>query len=458
MPTFHRLVANTLLASMTNNLIWFALTFWAYLETRSVVATSVIGGAYMLLVAASGLFFGTFVDRHRRRVAMLVSSTASLGAYAAAGLLYVVTPAAHLRDLGRPEFWVLTVLVLAGAIAGNLRSIALSTAVTLLVPADQQARANGLVGTTNGVAFALTSVFSGLAVGLLGMGWSLVITIALTAAALLHLATIAVDEPAVVPSGGNTAFDLRGALTAVRQVPGLLTILYFSTFNNLLGGVFMALADPYGLSLVSVEAWGVVLAVTSAGFIIGGVIVARRGLGAHPVRALLLTNLAMWSLTVAFPVRSSIILLTAGFLLYMMLIPIAEAAEQTTIQRVVPLDTQGRVFGFAQSLETAASPVTSFLIGPIAQVWVIPFMTTGAGAATIGGWFGTGPDRAMALLFMAAGALGLIATVLALRSRAYRALSGRYAELSAPAAPVVRDDVPEQDRPAPVPALAGAGY
>jgi MFS transporter, DHA3 family, multidrug efflux protein len=431
MRTFHRLVVNTLLAGMTNNLIWFALTFWAYLETRSVIASSVIGGAYMLLLAGSGLFFGTFVDRHRRRTAMLISSAGSLAAYLAAGLLYLVTPADDMRDLGRPEFWALTFLVLAGAIAGNLRSIALSTSVTLLVPPEQHARANGLVGTTNGVSFALTSVFSGLAIGLLGMGWSIVITVALTALALAHLNTIAMDEPAPErATGPATSFDLRGALDAVRRVPGLLTILYFSTFNNLLGGVFMALVDPYGLTLVSVEGWGLVLAVTSAGFIIGGLIVARRGLGARPVRTLLLTNLAMWTLTVLFPVRSSIVLLAGGFLLYMVLIPIAEAAEQTTIQRVVPLATQGRVFGFAQSLETAASPVTSFLIGPIAQVWVIPFMTTGVGASAIGGWFGTGPDRAMALLFIAAGLLGLVATVLAMRSHAYARLSSRYAALA----------------------------
>jgi DHA3 family multidrug efflux protein-like MFS transporter len=205
----------------------------------------------------------------------------------------------------------------------------------------------------------------------------------------------------------------------------------------------MALADPYGLSLVPVEVWGAVLAISSAGFVVGGLIVARRGLGARPVRLLLLVNLAMWTLTVLFPLRSSIVLLAAGFLLYMTLIPIAEAAEQTTIQRVVPLPAQGRVFGFAQSLETAASPVTSFLIGPIAQLWVIPFMTTGAGAATIGGWFGTGPDRAMALLFVLAGLIGLVVTAMALRSRGFTDLSARYAAAGR--------------RPAePVPALAGA--
>ena len=435
MRTFHRLVANTLLAGMTNNLIWFALTFWAYLETKSVIATSVVGGAYMLMLAASGMYFGTFVDRHRRKTSMLVSSVASLTAYALAAAFYLITPAEDFRDLGRLEFWGLTVLVLAGAIAGNLRSIALSTSVTLLVPEEQHARANGLVGTVNGISFALTSVFSGLAIGLLGMGWSLLITLALTGLALAHLATITLPEAAPEPQPGSaSAFDLRGALTAVRAVPGLLTILYFSTFNNLLGGVLMALMDPYGLTLVSVEVWGVVLAVTSAGFIIGGLIVARRGLGARPVRVLLLANMAMWTVCILFPTRSSIVMLAIGFLVYLILIPVAESAEQTVVQRVVPLATQGRVFGFAQSLETAASPVTSFLIGPIAQVWVIPFMTTGAGAATIGGWFGTGPDRAIALLFIAAGLLGLVATVLAMRSRAYADLSARYAGAT-PAAP-----------------------
>ncbi|MGH8942360.1 MAG: MFS transporter, partial [Acidimicrobiia bacterium] len=45
--TFHLLVANTVIASTANNFLWFALVFWVYLETRSVIATSVIGGVYM---------------------------------------------------------------------------------------------------------------------------------------------------------------------------------------------------------------------------------------------------------------------------------------------------------------------------------------------------------------------------------------------------------------------------
>ena len=79
MQTFRLLVANTLIATVTNNFIWFALTFWVYLETRSVMATAIIGGGYMLLFAVSGMFFGTFVDRHPRKTSMLLSSGLSLG-------------------------------------------------------------------------------------------------------------------------------------------------------------------------------------------------------------------------------------------------------------------------------------------------------------------------------------------------------------------------------------------
>ena len=85
-------------------------------------------------------------------------------------------------------------MILAGAIAGNLRSVALATTVTLLVPEDERDKANGLVGTVNGVAFAITSVFSGLAIGLLGMGAALAITIVLTVVAAVHLLTINIAE------------------------------------------------------------------------------------------------------------------------------------------------------------------------------------------------------------------------------------------------------------------------
>ena len=233
--------------------------------------------------------------------------------------------------------------------------------------------------------------------------------------------------PAPTPHADAPRFiDVRGAVRAVQVVPGLFALLLFSMFNNFLAGSFMALMDPYGLELVSVEEWGTVLALTSLGFIAGGIVVARRGLGPNPVRTLLLVNVVLWTVTILFPIRSELLPLAIGFLIYMFLIPFAEASEQTVIQKVVPFTEQGRVFGFAQTLETAAAPITAFVIGPIAQFWLIPSMTSGGLANTIGSWWGTGPERAMALIFVVFGAIGLVVTLLALRSRYYRELSDQY--------------------------------
>jgi DHA3 family multidrug efflux protein-like MFS transporter len=287
-----------------------------------------------------------------------------------------------------------------------------------------------MVGTTTGVSFLVTSVISGLLIGLAGMLSVILLALTLTAAVLVHLTTLSIPEVRAARTAGDDSHrtDLRGTIALVAAVPGLLALIAFSTINNFLGGILMALADPYGLSLVSVEVWGLLFGVLSTGFIIGGVLISRWGLGRNPLRTLLLANLVLWGVCSVFALRSSIVLLAVGFFVYLCVVPYAEASEQTVLQKVVPFERQGRVFGFAQSVEQAASPLTAFLISPIAQFVFMPFMTDGAGARLLGPWFGTGPERGMALLFTIAGILGLVLTLVALGSRHYRRLSHHYQE------------------------------
>ena len=449
--TFLHVLVNSLLVSVMNFTLWFAVTFWVFLETRSVFATGMIAGIFLVAVVATGIWFGSLVDHHRKKTALQGSTLVSLALYTVSLTVYLITPAATFRRTDSLVLWAFVVLVMLGVVAGNIRMIATSTLVTLLVPADRRDRANGLVGTTSGVSFLVTSVISGLLVAAGGMFYALLLALVVLGAALLHLALVRVpgDVPGLLPPADGPAsdagpalpgpvedaapsprpdptdgkVDLRGTIRLVRGVPGLMALIGFACFNNFLGGAFMALMDAYGLSLVSVQAWGLLWGVLSTGVILGGLLVAKVGLGTNPVRTLLLVNLVLWAVTILFPLRSSMVVLAVGMYAYMLLMPFAEAAEQTVLQRVVPYERQGRVFGFAASVEQAASPLTAFLIGPIAQFVVIPFMTDGWGARTIGGWFGTGQDRGIALVFVITGVLGLAATLLALSSRYYRELS-----------------------------------
>ena len=440
---FVHLLVNTLLVSVINYTVWFAVTFWVFLETKSVLATGMVAGIFLVTTAVSGIWFGSLVDQYPKKTTMQASSLVSLAFYAVAFTLYQLTTEQTFANPASVMLWVFIVLSMFGVIAGNVRSIALMTLVTLLIPEDRRDRANGLVGTTLGVSFLVTSVISGLLVAAGGMFYVLVLSMAVLALSVVHLAFVRLeDRPEGTAASDAESTDLqpkqhkvdvRGTVRVVRGVPGLLALIAFSCFNNFLAGAFMALLDAYGLYLMSVQAWGLLWGALSTCFILGGLAVAKTGLGKNPVRLLLLVNVGFWSVSCVFPLQSSVIWLTAGMAVYMLLAPYAEAAEQTVLQKVVPYERQGRVFGFAQSIEQAASPLTAFMIGPITQLIFIPFMTTGAGVELIGGWFGTGPDRGIALVFVLTGLVGLVVTFLALGSRPYRQLSERYTGEAEPA-------------------------
>jgi DHA3 family multidrug efflux protein-like MFS transporter len=428
MKPFHHLLANNLVANITNFTVWFALTFWTFLETRSVFATGMIAGIYLVLTAMLGIWFGSLVDHHGKRNMMLVSSIASLILYALALAGYMFDPDIRDAEVQSIALWLFILVSMFAVIAGNIRMIALPTLVTLLVPEDRRDKANGLVGMVSGIGFLTTSAISGFLVARGGMVATLVFAVALSLLAALDLLLVRIDEPRETGEHAEPRrIDLAGTFRIVLGIPGLFALILFSAFNNLLGGVFMALMDAYGLSLMKVEQWGLLWAVTSSAFILSGALIARTGLGANPVRTLLLVNLITWTVAAVFTVQSSIILLTIGCFIWMFFGPYAEAAEQTTLQKVVPFERQGRVFGFAQSVELAASPLTAFLIAPLTQFVFVPFMTDGAGAQAIGDWYGRGPERGIAIVFTIAGLLGLILTIIALRSRSYRKISAAYA-------------------------------
>jgi DHA3 family multidrug efflux protein-like MFS transporter len=384
--------------------------------------------------ATTGIWFGSLVDNHKKKTMMMLSTAFSFVVYLVCFAIYQTVPHSEFTNPASVLLWMFVTLLLVGVIAGNIRTIALPTLVTILIPADRRDKANGLVGTASGMSFLVTSVISGVLVAAGGMFYVLLLAAAIQILAIIHLWFVPVPEKGVVHVEGapvpTKGVDLRGTFKLVRGIPGLMALILFSTFNNFLGGVFMALMDAYGLSLVSVQVWGFLWGLLSTGFIIGGLVIAKIGLGKNPVKTLLLANVVMWVIGSVFTIQSSIILLIVGMYIYMLLIPYVEAAEQTILQKVVPYERQGRVFGFAQSVEQAASPLTAFLIGPIAQFIFIPFMTTGAGVGLIGDWFGTGADRGIALVFVITGLIGLAATLIALGSKYYRQLSAQYLEKS----------------------------
>lgn len=420
---FHHILGTTLIASVTNMFVWFAVTFWVFLQTDSVLATSYVAGIFAVANMLSAFVFGSIVDHTRKKTVMIYSSTISLVCYLFGLLLVMWCSPDVFTNATSPILWIFVLVVVFGSVAGNMRTIALATTVTMLFQEGRD-KANGLVGAVNGVSFSLTSILSGLAIGFSTIEVVMFSSIIGTCIALLYVWCIPLYEAEIVHTDHDTSkFDFKQTFRIVSGIQGLFMLIFFTTFNNFLGGVFMALMDAYGLSLVSVQVWGTMFAIASLGFIVGSGYIAKYGLGQNPLRSMLLVNVVTWTTCIFFTIQPSALLLFGGMIIWMSLIPFIEATEHTVIQSVVPFERQGRVFGFAQSIESAATPITTFLIGPIATFIFIPFMTTGAGVDLIGSWFGVGQDRGIALVFIVAGCIGLLVTLCAFRTRAYHILS-----------------------------------
>ena len=137
-------------------------------------------------------------------------------------------------------------------------------------------------------------------------------------------------------------------------------------------------------------------------------------------------------LGMTFAIREWWWLYALGIFAYMVLIPIAEASEQTIIQRVVPYEKQGRVFGFSASVESAATPLSCVPHRPHRRILAHPFHEYRVRTDMFGWLLGDGEARGIALVFVMASALMLVVVLLAFASRPYRLLSQAYADSPPP--------------------------
>ena len=108
------------------------------------------------------------------------------------------------------------------------------------------------------------------------------------------------------------------------------------------------------------------------------------------------------------------------------------SGRANNITKSCPTEAPGRVFGLAQAVESASSPISAFLIGPIAQFGLIPFMNSQAGKDMFGWLLGTGQARGIALVFLCASIIMLIIVLWAFTTKSYRRLADYYQTAPSP--------------------------
>lgn len=167
---------------------------------------------------------------------MLGSTTLSLIFFILAAGLFFSNPIEVFTKASSPTLWLLIVIIMLGVIVGNIRFIAMSTMMTILFDDQHRDKANGAFGIANGLAFSVVSIFSGLTIGQLGMGWAIIFTLIASFISIIHLLTISFPKEHLdYHHEEHKKIDLAGTIKIVSSIGGLFALIFFSMFNNFLG-------------------------------------------------------------------------------------------------------------------------------------------------------------------------------------------------------------------------------
>lgn len=410
MRTFLLIWFGQLISTLGSSLSSFALGIWIYQQSGQVTQFALVLFSATLPAVVLGPYAGLLADRWNRRWLMVFSDTGS-----ALATLAIVTLLAQ----GRLEAWHIYLSSAFTSVMAAIQSPALSATIPLIVPPEQLVRANGMGQIARSLGQLIAPLIGGMlltAIGIQGVIMIDLITFLVAVSSLLLI-----RFPSYAPRDPDEAGEpwWSAALAGWRYVldrPGLLGLLvFFATINFLLGSIEV-LVTPLVLSFTTAETLGLLLFIGGLGMLCGSLAMSLWRGPANPIHAILLPQLVGGLCVVVAGVNTNVLVLAVVAFVYFFGIPICDGYSMLVFQQKVAAGVQGRVFAVIGVVANIVLPVSYLVVSLLADRVFEPLMQPGTPlAARLGPLFGTGSGRGIGLLFAVAGALAVIATLLAYR-------------------------------------------
>ncbi|WP_051059084.1 MFS transporter [Nocardiopsis lucentensis] len=359
-PAFRALALGRSLMYLGNGMASVALAFAVLDTTGSLVNVGLVVGARSVANVCLLLLGGVIADRLPRSLVLrggCALAAASQGVLA----LTLLTGAASL------PLMIGLSLINGAAAAANLPAAAALTPQT--VPAGLLRPANAMlrVGTHTGM-FA-GAALGGAVVGLMGAGWAIaadavLFTLAGVAFLFLRLPGGALHAAG---EGSNVLRDLRDGWSEFIARPWVwIIVLQFMVVNAGWSATTSVLGPAIADATFGRTLWGVLMAVNSAGLLLGGVLAARW----QPRRALLYGTALILVQTVplfALAGPTPLPLLFAAMFVAGVAVEQFSVAWEVSVQENVPQQKLSRVYSYDALGSFVAMPVGQIAIGPLAE-------------------------------------------------------------------------------------------
>ncbi len=399
--------AGQLVSVLASSMTQFALTIWAYQETGSATALGIINTSFIVPFLLLSPIAGVMVDRHNRKLMMMVSD---LTAVLATGGILV------LQAMGILEIWHLYIAAVINGLGNTFQWPAYSAAISTMVPKENYSRANGMMSLVESGPAVLAPIFAGLLLPIISLTGILVIDVVTFFLAILALTLVIIPQPEKTIEGqAGSGSILQEALYGFKYIfarRGLLGLLTFFIVLNFVIGLSGSLFSPFILERTnqSSEILGVVTSANAIGAVVGGLLIGLWGGFKKRMNSIFLGEaltglflLVVFGLGRSLPVWIIAVVIGGIFPIF------TNGASQAIWQSKVAPDVQGRVFSARRMIAWSVGPITPILAGLLADYVTEPAMQANTWLAQTFGWLvGNTSGSGMALQFVLTGIVYIV--------------------------------------------------
>ena len=392
---------------LATNMTAFALTIFVFQKTGSATALGLMQVFFITPFLLISPFAGVMVDRHNRKLMMMVSDL--VAGLATVGILV-------LQAVGILEIWHLYVAAIFQGLGNAFQWPAYSAAITTMLPREQYARANGMWSLIEIGPGVFAPMLAGALLPFLGLTGILFIDVGTFLLAIIILLGVHIPQPARTQEGEQAQGNIfKEAIFGFRYIfsrPSLLGLQLVFFFGNLGTGIAFTVLSPMILLRThdNSVSLGVVLSAGAIGGVVGSVIMSAWGGFKRRVHGVL----AGWIVACLFfglmGVGAGIPFWIATNALSGLFTPLINASNQAIWQAKVAPDVQGRVFSARMLIAWLTNPISPLIGGTLADYVLEPAMRTSNGFSSLFGWIvPPGPGAGMALLIIFGSLIGFLA-------------------------------------------------
>lgn len=382
-------IVSVLATGMTS----FVLSIWVFQKTGSATALALVQVFFITPYILITPFAGVMVDRHNRKLMMMVSDLAAGSATVAILVL---------QALGGLEVWQLYAAAVVSGLGNAFQWPAYSATITTMLPKEQYGRANGMMSLVESGPQVVAPLLAGALLPLIGFTGILSIDVATFVFAIGALALVFIPQPKQSDEGaqarGNILQEAAFGFRYIFARPSLLGLQLIFFCGNFFGGIAYAVLTPMILSRTHNDSvsLGLVMSAGAIGAVVGGVAMSAWGGFKRRVHGVL----AGWAVSSLFSVflgvGTTVPLWVAAITLSGLLNPLINGSNQAIWQSKVAPDVQGRVFSARTIIAWLTNPISPLIGGLLADYVLEPSLRdTG-----LGPFVPPGPGAGMALLIV----------------------------------------------------------